>query len=117
MTENRRLQRKRIFTAHVTARRKQMVLPLSEELRKQRNISRVPVRKGDTVVVVKGDSDIRGLEGKVSKVDTRRRKVLVDGITIAKADGKQAARPLSYSNLMIIALAVDQKRNISREES
>ncbi len=116
MTENRRVQRRRLYTAHVTSRRKQMVVPLSDELQRQKRAKRIVVRKGDTVVVVKGDSDIRGLEGKVSKVDVRRRKVLVDGVTISKADGKQAARPLSFSSLMITALAVDKKRRITSEE-
>ncbi len=115
MTISARKQRKGLYRAHPTERRKSMVAPLSKELSKQRNISRIAVRKGDTVMVVKGDRDIRGIEGKVSSVDTVRRRVMIDGVTIPKADGKQTARPVSFSNLVITALNPDGKRKTQAE--
>lgn len=110
MTISARKQRKRLYNAHTTKRRKSMIAPLSEELRRQRNISRIALRKGDTVLVVKGDRDLRGMEGKVSSVDTAGRRVMIDGVTMAKADGKQTARPVRFSNLVITAMAADGKR-------
>ena len=110
MTISARKQRKRLYVAHTTERRKSMVAPLSEELSRQRNIRRIAVRKGDTVLVVKGDREIRGIEGKVSEVDSVKRRVMIDGVTIAKADGKQTARPVSFSNLIITGLSPDGKR-------
>lgn len=115
MTVSARKQRKRLHTRDSTSSRKSMVIPLSPELRKQHGVKKAPLRKGDTVTVMKGDKEIRGVEGKVSKVDTRSRKVTIDGITIAKADGKQSARPVFFSNLMITVMAQDPKRNFKKE--
>jgi large subunit ribosomal protein L24 len=95
---------------HPSAARRHMVVPLSPEAAKQSNLKRIAVRKGDTVMVVKGDKEIRGLEGKVSHVDPVSGKVTIDGITITKADGKQTARPVHYSNLMITNLYQDKMR-------
>ena len=114
MTISARKQRKRLYTLDTAAVGRLMVVPISPDLRKQYGVKRAPIRKGDTVTVIKGDKEIKGIEGKVSKVDRRSRQVTVDGITVAKADGKQSARPVSFSNLMITALAQDAKRNLKR---
>ena len=114
MTISARKQRKRLHTLDSTSSRKFMVVPLSPELKNQHGIKRLPLRKGDSVTVVKGDKEIKGVEGKVSKVDIRKRTVTIDGVTIPKADGKQSARPVSFSNVMITSLAQDPKRKIGR---
>jgi large subunit ribosomal protein L24 len=64
----------------------------------------LPVRKGDTVKIVRGSEGIKGVETKVSEVDLKRRKLILDGITIAKADGTQKARPVDPSNCIITKL-------------
>jgi len=110
MTESRRRQRKLLFNLHVSARRRKMVVPLAPELQAQKGIKRLPVRKGDTVIVVRGESDIRGIEGKVSKVNTRTRSVVVEGVTVKKADGKQTERPVYFGNVMITAMTQDKMR-------
>lgn len=115
MTISARKQRKRLHTLDSTSTRRKMVVPISPDLRRQHGIKRIALRKGDTVTVVKGDKEIRGSEGKISKVDIVSRKVTIDGITIPKADGKQAARPIAFSNLMVTGLAQDPKRKIRRE--
>lgn len=115
MTISARKQRKRLHTMDSTSSRRTMVVPLSPDLRKQHGVKRVALRKGDTVTVVKGDKEIRGVEGKISFVDTRSRKVTIDGITIPKADGKQSARPVTFSNLMVTILAQDPKRKLRKE--
>ncbi len=115
MTVSARKQRKRLHMLDSTSSRRSMVVPISSELRRQYGVKRAPLRKGDTVTIVKGDKEIRGIEGRVSKVDTRDRKVTIDGITIPKADGKQSARPVSFSNVMITTLAQDPKRKLKKE--
>ncbi|MEM3851838.1 MAG: 50S ribosomal protein L24 [Methanomassiliicoccales archaeon] len=110
MTISARKQRKRLHTAPVSVARKRLVAPLSAELAGRYGIKRLPVRKGDVVVVIKGDKEIRGMEGKVSAVDPVSGKVTIDGVTIQKADGKQTARPISYSNIMIIQAYSDKRR-------
>ena len=114
MTISARKQRKRLYSMDSTASRKTMIVPVSPDLRRQYGLRKIALRKGDTVTVVKGDKEIKGVEGKVSKVDIRTRRVTVDGITIPKADGKQAARPVSFSNLMVTAMAQDAKRKTGK---
>ena len=62
----------------------------------------LPVRKGDTVQVMRGTH--RGQDGKVTRVDRRHFRVFVDGITVAKADGTEVGRPVHPSNLLITRL-------------
>lgn len=115
MTVSARKQRKRLRSLDSTASRKTMVVRLSPDLIRQHGVKRTALRRGDSVTVVKGDREIRGVEGRISHVDTRSRKVTIDGITIPKADGKQAARPISFSNVMITVLSQDPKRRLRGE--
>ena len=62
------------------------------------------VCKGDTVIVVRGNEDIRNIEGKVLNVYTKTGRVAIDGITINQADGTAAERPIHASNLVITKL-------------
>src|SRR5207247_3376671 len=61
-----------------------------------------PVRKGDTVRIMRGG--LRGKEGKVVSVDRVHGTVVIEGITIEKVDEKKVARPLHASNLLIIRM-------------
>jgi large subunit ribosomal protein L24 len=77
---------------------------LSEDLKKQYGARSAMVVAGDTVKVLRGDEKVKGVEGKVTKVDTKSGKVVVEGVTIAKADGTLKARPVHASNLIITKL-------------
>ncbi len=62
-------QRKKLFNAPAHLRHKLMAAPLSNELAASRGAKTLPVRKGDTVRIQRGDN--KGFEGKVSRVDTK----------------------------------------------
>jgi large subunit ribosomal protein L24 len=62
----------------------------------------VPLRKGDTVLVLRGEA--AGREGKVASVDTKAGTVTVEGITYAKADDTKVGKPIHPSNVMITRL-------------
>jgi large subunit ribosomal protein L24 len=62
----------------------------------------LPLREGDTVRVMRGSN--QGHEGKVTRVDRRRRRVFVEGVTVPKADGTEVGRPVHPSNLLITRL-------------
>ena len=62
------------------------------------------VCKGDTVIVVRGNEDIRNIEGKVLEVYTKTGRVSIEGITINQADGTATERPIHASNLVITKL-------------
>ena len=60
----------------------------------------IPVRKGDAVWIARGDD--KGKEGKVASVDYRSGLITIEGITQAKADGKQVAKKIHPSNIIIV---------------
>jgi len=104
VSKQARKQRKRQHNAPEHVRRKMVASHLSENLMKQYKRRSALVVTGDTVVVLRGDEKVRNVEGKVTKVDTRTGKVVVEGITIAKADGTLKERPVHASNLVITKL-------------
>jgi large subunit ribosomal protein L24 len=67
----------------------------------------LPLRKGDTVKILRGD--YKGMEGKVTKVDLKRLRVTVDGVTKEKADGTTVHVPIAPSNLLITKLNLEDK--------
>jgi large subunit ribosomal protein L24 len=71
---------------------------------KQTSTRSIRVIVGDTVKVLRGDEGVRGVEGKVSDVDTKTGRIVVEGITMPKADGTMKARPIHSSNVIITKL-------------
>lgn len=92
----------------------QLRVHLSPALRAKHGQRAVRVRVGDKVRVLRGT--FRGKEGKVERVDTKRRRVQVAKIVLQKKEGGTAPYPLQPSNLLLIELA-DEKRRFKRKES
>lgn len=101
------LQRKRLFQAPLHLRYKQFAAPLSPELKKSRGFNALPLRKGDTVRIMRGDR--KGIEGKVSKVDRKKYRISVEGVTREKVDGTAIPMLIHPSKVMIINLNLDDK--------
>lgn len=97
-----RKQRKMRYNAPIHRRRKMIASHLAEDLMLKYNKRSVPVKKGDTVKIIRGG--LKGHVGKVASVDTRKIKIRVEGATIAKADKSQVARPIDPSNVIITHL-------------
>ncbi len=106
-----RKQRKALFNAPLHKRQKLMSAPLSPELREKYGIRNLPVRKGDTVRVMRGTW--AGHEGKVVRVDLKRMRIYIDGVTIRKADGTPRFYPIHPSKVMIISLDTSDKRRMA----
>jgi large subunit ribosomal protein L24 len=105
-----RKQRKYIANAPLHIKRKLMSVNLSKELRKKYQKRSVPLRKKDTVKIMRGK--FKGKKGKIIKVLLKTQKVEVEGIQIKKQDGSKVNIKLRPSNLQIIELNVeDKKRN------
>ncbi len=102
-----RVQRREQANAAVHVKRKMLSAHLSADLRKEFGVRSARVCKGDTVVVLRGNEDIRGTEGKVISVDTGTGRVTIDGITINQADGTAVERPIHASNLVITKLNLE----------
>ena len=72
------------------------------------------IKTGDTVRVMTGSTEKgKGREGKVLKIDTKKGKVLVEGINIVKRHSKPSAQnqtggiiekeaPIDISNVMLV---------------
>lgn len=112
MSKQPRKQRKYIYNAPMHARRKMMSVTLSRDLRAEHSTRSIPVKKGDTVQVMRGD--FKDHEGKVEKVDSKNYKVYVDGATVTKPDGNSVYFGIHPSNLVIVDLDLkdDRRTNI-----
>lgn len=102
-----RKQRKQLYTAPAHLRHKFMAAPLSPELAASKGVKALPVRKGDTVQVTRGDH--KGFEGKVSRVDLAKRRIFIEGLTREKVDGTTIFIPVHPSKVMIKNLKLDDK--------
>ncbi len=104
--------RKEIYNAPEHKRRKMVSSHLSDELIGKYGIRSLPVRKGDTVKIVRGLW--KGTEGKVSGVDLKKMAISVEGVLISKADRKQVPRWIHASNVIITKLDLSDKIRYER---
>jgi large subunit ribosomal protein L24 len=102
-----RKQRKRLYNAPAHLRHKLMAAPLSPELISSKGAKSLPVRKGDTVRVMRGDH--AGFEGKVNRVDLKRYRIFLEGLTREKVDGTNIFVSMHPSKIMIKNLKLDDK--------
>ena len=85
---------------------------LSKELRKKYGIRNFAVVKGDIVTVRSGGKKSEG--GKVVDVDRVSGKISIEGITIAKADGKQKEYYIDPRNIRITRLDLSKPERLQR---
>lgn len=102
MSTQPRKERRTLHNLPAHKRRAQIASHLDEPLLLKYNTRSTTLRKGDTVRIMRGE--FAGTTGKVVSVNTRTRKVTVDGVTVSKAKQTQVARPLDPSNLVITRL-------------
>jgi large subunit ribosomal protein L24 len=100
--------RKRRFTAPHHINRKFFSAPLSPSLKTQHGTRSMPVIKDDTVQVTKGDNRLS--EGKVLRVNSKKGKIYIEGITRTRMDGSSVQLPIRPENVMITKLNLDDSR-------
>ena len=100
-------QRKKLYDAQGQSLRRLLAAPLSEELKIAQGRMSYPVRKGDTVKIVRGD--YAGVEGKVNDVDTRGQRLFVEGVTREATSGTSTNVSVHSSKVMITKLNLDDK--------
>ncbi len=109
ISDQPRKQRKALYNAPLHLRRKLLTAPLSKELREKYGVKRLPVRKGDEVRIVRGA--YAGMEGKVNRVDLRKVRIYIDGVTRERSDGTPVFIPIHPSKVEIIKLDLsDEER-------
>jgi len=102
-----RKQRYILYNAPLHRRHALFNARLSKELAEKLGVKRLPVRVGDVVRILRGDW--AGHEGKVVKVDYKRIRIFVEGVTIKKADGTPVYYPIHPSKVMIVKADVSDK--------
>ena len=102
-----RKQRKLLYNAPAHLRHKLMAAPLSQKLTASKSVKTLPVRKGDTVRIMRGDH--KGFEGKISRVDLKNYQIYLEGLTREKVDGTTIFLPVHPSKVMIKNLNLSDK--------
>lgn len=100
-------QRKRLYQAPVTERYRRFSAPLSSKLKESQGTNSVQVKKGDTVMIMRGDR--KGTEGKITQIDRKNYRIFVDGANREKVDGTTIPVPIHPSKVMITRLNLDDK--------
>ncbi|MEM0010829.1 MAG: 50S ribosomal protein L24 [Thermofilaceae archaeon] len=101
-SQPRKVRKRQLYRAPLHIKSKQLVAPLSEELRKEYGVKRVRVRTGDTVLIVRGS--FRGHEGKVVKVLVKKGRIFVEGATRVRSDGREIYVPIHPSKVVVTKL-------------
>jgi len=97
-----RKQRKFLFMAPLHLRRKMLAAHLSKELQQKYKRRSLPVRKGDEVEVMRGE--FKGRRGKVMRIDLKKYKVYIEGVTRRRTSGTEALVPFHPSKLKLTKL-------------
>lgn len=96
-----------LYNAPLHKKRKWISSHLAENLLLKYDRRSLPVVKGDTVKVMRGN--YRGHEDKISKVNVRDQTVEIEGVTLTNAKGKKIAKPIHASTLLITKLNITDK--------
>lgn len=97
-----------MHTAPLHLKRKILSSHLSKELREKYKRRAMPVRKGDEVQVMSGK--LKGKTGKIARVNFKKYRVYLEGVTRKRTVGTEAQISLSPSKLKIISLNLDDKK-------
>jgi len=103
-------QRKFLYTAPLHLRRKMLASHLSKELREKYKRRSLPVRKGDEVLVMRGK--LKGKIGKIARINLKKYRVYIEGITRKRTVGTEVQVPIHPSNLQLTNLNLADKKRI-----
>lgn len=109
VSSDRRKNRKRHFQAPAHERWRKMSCRLSKELREEKKVKTIPVRRDDEVLVYCGK--YKGMEGKVVAVDRKNYVIHIDGVQGEKKNGESYYRPIPVSKVLIQKLKMNGSRD------
>lgn len=105
-----RKQRKYRYNAPLHVKGKFLSAHLSKELIKKHNKRAVPLREGDEVEIVRGK--YKKKRGRISRVDSKKMKVYIDGITRKRVAGTEVTVGFEASNLRVVNLNLGDKKRL-----
>lgn len=103
-----------IYNATFHTRSKQLGSQLSEDLRKKYGKKSVRVIEGDSIKIVRGE--FKGVDGKISRVSTKKSSVAVEGVKKEKTKGDKFDVYIHTSNLLVTGLNTEDKWRIAKLE-
>jgi len=106
-----RKQRKFRFNAPLHIKHKFLSANLSQALKEKYDKRALPLRKGDEVLVMRGNFKKR--KAKISSVDLKNSKAALEGIQRSKKDGTKVNVFFSPSKLQIQTLSLEDKERLS----
>jgi large subunit ribosomal protein L24 len=106
-----RKQRKFAANAPFHTKHKFLSAHLSKELREKYGARGFPVRKGDEVLVMRGSFAKK--KAKISDVDAKRTRVVLENIQRTKKDGTKVPVYFNPSVLQIQSLNLDDKERLA----
>ncbi len=109
-----RKQRKFRANSGLHTKHKFLSAHLSKPLREKYGKRSLPLRKGDEVLVMRGNS--RKKTGKISVVDLKNSRVAIEGIQRSKRDGSKVNLYFRPSALLIQSASMDDKERKSAVE-
>ncbi len=95
-------------TAYLHLRRKILSSHLSKELRERYKRRSMPLRRGDEVQVMSGK--FKGKTGKVARINYKKYRVYIEGLTRKRTVGTEAQVSFHHSKLKITNLDLNDKR-------
>ena len=107
--------RKKLFKAPAYVRSKKFSSHLSDELYDKYKVRSLRVRKGDTVKIMGGE--YKGIEGKVTGLDVKTGRIMIEGVTREKVGGGTIPIKIHPSKVMIMSLNLDDKWRKDRLEA
>ncbi|MCQ2819568.1 MAG: 50S ribosomal protein L24 [archaeon] len=109
VSSSKRVQRKKQLGATSSVKRKLMSCHLTKALRTQHKIRSLPIKRGDTVKILKGKA--KGKEGKVVQVYRKRNVIYVDKVNRDKQNGQSVFLPIKPSYCVITSPILNKDRN------
>jgi large subunit ribosomal protein L24 len=107
-----RKQRKFRFNAPLHVRHRFLSAHLSKELKKKYDKRSVALRKGDEVLIMRGNFAKK--KGKIIEIDLRKSRVSVENINRQKKDGTKVNVYLNPSNLLVQSLNLEDGKRLKR---
>ncbi|MBU2496883.1 MAG: 50S ribosomal protein L24 [Nanoarchaeota archaeon] len=107
-------QRKYRANAPLHVKRKLISSHLSKEFKRKYLRRSFPLRKGDSVKILRGQ--FKGRRAKVASIDLKKLRVYLEGIQRPKRDGTKVNVNFDPSNLMIIEFNLEDKKRIKSLE-
>jgi large subunit ribosomal protein L24 len=119
MTTSTKAKKQRKARAHAPLHKKKRMISahLDSGLMSEYNVRSIPVRKGDTVKIVRGAEDFKVSEAKVASVDLKSCKIIIENVTVPKADGTQKPKPVDPSDVLLTKLDLSDPWRKAKLES